>query len=302
MCGNIETVENNNERNKSLEVLTTLNLRDVSLPRHDDVSLIANCCLFSIRIYTTTFMSLSKNNKSIKDFTQARIALQKNGVSISTNEMLRFKMDHAHARDAVFSLLDTNRLLQQLKQFHLPVFSLKSKATDKHMYLQRPDLGRKLDENAIEQLSVFKDEQFDVCIIIADGLSATAVNNHAIILLPLIISSLKKMNLKIAPLCLIENGRVAIADETASWMNAKLSLILIGERPGLSSPDSLGAYITYNPSIGLTDERRNCVSNIRTEGLKYKEAANKIIYLIKEAFRLQLSGVALKENNSDKLL
>lgn len=247
-------------------------------------------------------MSLSKKDKTIREFTQARIALQKTGVSINTNEMLRFKMDHAHARDAVFSLLDTNNLLQQSQYFHLPIFSLKSKAIDKHVYLKRPDLGRKLDENSIEQLSVLKEAQFDICIILTDGLSATAINNHAVVLLKSLVPLIKKINLKIAPLCLIENGRVAIADEAASWMNAKLSLILIGERPGLSSPDSLGAYITYQPTIGLTDERRNCVSNIRPEGLQYKQAAQKIAYLIKEAFRLQLSGVALKENNSDKKL
>lgn len=236
----------------------------------------------------------------IKKFTQARIALGRKGVSLPVKEMLQFKMDHAHARDAVFSLLEIEKLSAALQSFKLPIFFLKSKAADKHIYLQRPDLGRKLDENSIEQLSVLKDMQYDVCIAITDGLSATAINNHAKNLLLSLMPLLNKANFKIAPLCLIERGRVAIADEAASWMNAKLSLILIGERPGLSSPDSLGAYITYEPSIGLTDERRNCVSNIRPEGLKYKEAANKIFYLIKEAFRLQLSGVALKENGNNK--
>ena len=240
-------------------------------------------------------------SQSIKKFTQARIALGKKGVSVPAKEMLQFKMDHAHARDAVFSLLEMEKLSEELSAFKLPVFILKSKAADKHVYLRRPDLGRKLDENSIEQLSVLKDMQYDVCIAITDGLSATAINNHAKNLLSSLLPLLNKANFKIAPLCLIERGRVAIADEAASWVNAKLSLILIGERPGLSSPDSLGAYITYNPSIGLTDERRNCVSNIRPEGLKYKQAANKILYLVKEAFRLQLSGVALKENNIDKL-
>jgi ethanolamine ammonia-lyase small subunit len=239
--------------------------------------------------------------QSIKKFTQARIALGRKGVSVPAKEMLQFKMDHAHARDAVFSLLEIEKLSEELSAFNLPVFLLKSKAADKHIYLRRPDLGRKLDENSIEQLSVLKDMQYDVCIAITDGLSATAINNHARNLLSSLLPLLNKANFKIAPLCLIERGRVAIADEAASWMNAKLSLILIGERPGLSSPDSLGAYITYNPSIGLTDERRNCVSNIRPEGLQYKQAAQKITYLIKEAFRLQLSGVGLKENNIDKL-
>jgi ethanolamine ammonia-lyase small subunit len=199
-------------------------------------------------------------------------------------------------------LLEIERLSKELRSLNLPVFLLKSKAADKHIYLKRPDLGRKLDENSIEQLSVLKDMQYDVCIVITDGLSATAINNHAKHLLSLLMPLLNKANFKIAPLCLIERGRVAIADEAASWMNAKLSLILIGERPGLSSPDSLGAYITYDPSIGLTDERRNCVSNIRPEGLKYKESANKIFYLIKEAFKLKLSGVGLKEGRNDRYL
>ncbi len=250
-------------------------------------------------------MQSNKNisaSQSIKKYTQARIALGKKGVSVPAKEMLQFKMDHAHARDAVFSLLEIDKLSKELKSFNLPVFLLKSKATDKHLYLKRPDLGRKLDENSIEQLSVLRDMQYDVCIAITDGLSATAINNHAKNILVALMPLLNKANIKIAPLCLIERGRVAIADEVSSWMNAKLSLILIGERPGLSSPDSLGAYITYNPSIGLKDERRNCVSNIRPEGLKYKEAANKIFYLIKEAFRLKLSGVELKENDTNASL
>jgi ethanolamine ammonia-lyase small subunit len=250
-------------------------------------------------------MPANKNisaSPSIKKFTQARIALGKKGVSLPAKEMLQFKMDHAHARDAVFSLLEIERLSKELRSFNLPVFLLKSKAADKHIYLKRPDLGRKLDENSIEQLSVLKDMHYDICIVLTDGLSATAINNHAKNLLSLLMPLLKKANFKIAPLCLVERGRVAIADEAASWMNAKLSLILIGERPGLSSPDSLGAYLTYEPSFGLTDERRNCVSNIRPEGLKYKEAANKIFHLIKEAFRLKLSGVKLKENRNDRYL
>jgi ethanolamine ammonia-lyase small subunit len=235
----------------------------------------------------------------LKKFTNARIALGRTGISVPSKEMLEFKMDHAHARDAVFSLLDTNTLLRQLKDFNLPVYLLKSKATDKHSYLRRPDLGRSLHEDAIEQLSALKDLQYDICIILSDGLSATAINHHAITILQSLIPALRTMKLNIAPLCLIERGRVAIADETASWLNAKLSLLLIGERPGLSSPDSLGVYITYDPQIGLTDESRNCISNIRPEGLQYKAAVDKMLYLVKEAFRLKLSGTGLKENNNE---
>lgn len=233
---------------------------------------------------------------SLKEFTAARIALGRTGVSVPVKEVLQFKMAHAHARDAVFSLLDIDKLIHDLEKFNLPVYLLKSKASNKHIYLKRPDLGRKLNEDSVKQLAELKDTNYDVCITIADGLSATAVNLYSIQILSLIIPMLAVLNLRIAPLCLVEQGRVAIADETASLHNAKISLILIGERPGLSSTDSLSAYITYQPKPGLTDELRNCVSNIRPYGLNYKNAADKIVYLIKETMRLKLSGVALKED------
>ena len=239
---------------------------------------------------------------SLKKFTDARIALGRTGVSVPVSEVLKFKLAHAHARDAVFSLLNINELIKQLSSFQLPVYFLKSKAADKHIYLKRPDLGRQLDDVSAIQLSSNINSTYDLSIAITNGLSATAINNHTIPLLSSLIPMLLLSNINIAPVCLIENGRVAIADETASLLNAKLSLILIGERPGLSSPDSLGAYITYNPKVGLTDEARNCVSNIRKVGLQYQQAADKIFYLIKEAFRLKLSGVKLKENNTGKLI
>ena len=236
--------------------------------------------------------------KDIKKFTPARIGLGKTGISIPVKEMLQFKMDHAHARDAVFSLLDTDELLNELQKFKLPVYVLKSKAADKHIYLKRPDLGRRLHQDSMNELNNSGEVNYDVCITITDGLSATAIHNHCIPVLSLLMALLDNAKLKTAPICLVENGRVAIADETASLLKAKLSLILIGERPGLSAHDSLGAYITYNPYPGLTDESRNCVSNIRPEGLQYKHAAHKIFYLIKEALRLQLSGVGLKDNGT----
>ncbi len=235
---------------------------------------------------------------ALKKFTDARIALGKTGVSVSLKEVLKFKMAHAHARDAVFSLLNIDELIKQLSSFRLPVYLLKSKAADKHIYLRRPDLGRQLSDDSVNQLSS-TNITYDVSISITNGLSATAINNHAMQLLVLLIPMLASSNISIAPICLIENGRVAVADEAASLLNAKISIILIGERPGLSSPDSLGAYITYNPKVGLTDEARNCISNIRKEGLQYKQAADKTFYLIKEALRLKLSGVTLKENSDD---
>lgn len=238
---------------------------------------------------------------SLKKLTPARIGLGKTGISVPAKEMLQFKMDHAHARDAVFSLLDIEKLLTELQSFNLPVYVLKSKATDKHVYLKRPDLGRRLNQDSMNELNNSGEVNYDVCITITGGLSATAIHNHCIPVLSLLIAMLNDVKLKTAPICLVENGRVAIADETAALLKAKLSLILIGERPGLSAHDSLGAYITYNPRPGLTDESRNCISNIRPEGLQYKEAAHKMFYLIKEALRLQLSGVGLKDNGASAL-
>lgn len=237
---------------------------------------------------------------ALKKFTPARIGLGRTGISLPAKDMLQFKMDHAHARDAVFSLLDADALLRQLQSFSLPVYVLKSKAADKHIYLKRPDLGRRLHQDSMNQLNSPAGIQYDVCFTVTDGLSATAIHNHCLPLLNLLIPLFKQAKFTIAPVCLVHQGRVAIADETAFLLKAKLSLLLIGERPGLSAHDSLGVYITYNPKPGLTDEKRNCVSNIRPEGLQYQHAAYKIFYLVKEALRLQLTGVGLKENGVEE--
>lgn len=233
---------------------------------------------------------------SLKTFTSARIALGRTGVSVPVNEVLQFKMAHAHARDAVFSHLEKDRIFAALQAFQLPVFFLHSKVPDRQTYLQRPDLGRRLNDESLTKLKNFKSNGYDICISIADGLSSTAVNKHAIEVLSLIVPILQQLKFTIAPFCIIEEGRVAISDETASLLKAKVSLILIGERPGLTAAGSMGAYLTYNPSVGLTDESRNCISNIRPEGLDYKNAAEKIHYMITESILLKISGVYLKDN------
>jgi ethanolamine ammonia-lyase small subunit len=235
--------------------------------------------------------------ESLKSFTAARIALGRTGVSVPLQEALQFKMAHAHARDAVFSHVEKEKIFTALQTFQQPVFFLHSKAADRHIYLQRPDLGRRLNEDSVIKLNNFKSKGYDVCICIADGLSSTAVNMHAVQILLLLVPRLQQLKLTVAPFCIIEQGRVAIADETAIILKTKLSLILIGERPGLSSADSMGAYLTYNPCVGLTDESRNCISNIRPEGMRYETAAEKIWFLINESFRLKISGVHLKDNN-----
>jgi len=233
--------------------------------------------------------------ESLKQFTAARIALGRAGSSIPLSHELEFKLAHAHARDAVYSTLNITTLLEDLAPIGLPVLQLHSKAENREQYLQRPDLGRLLDKPS---LLILKDNvlDFDISLTLADGLSANAINEHAIELLEKLVPLLETMNYKLAPICLVEQARVAIADEIAFKLRAKLSLILIGERPGLSSADSIGAYLTYLPKPGLTDESRNCVSNIRPQGLSLIPAAEKIFYLVQEALKRQLSGIYLKDN------
>ncbi|MBA4197990.1 MAG: ethanolamine ammonia-lyase [Chitinophaga sp.] len=234
--------------------------------------------------------------QSLKAFTAARIALGRTGVAIPLKEVLNFKMAHAFARDAVHTLLDEEKLIHDLQVFQLPVFNLQSKAIDRNEYLQRPDWGRILNEQSFIEIQQAKGN-YDIAFVIADGLSATAINKHAVPILQLIIPQLQQQ-LKIAPLIIAQQARVGIGDEIGYLINTKLIVVLIGERPGLSSFDSMGAYITYAPTIGLTDESRNCISNIRPEGLTYDMAAQKMIYLIQQSLQLKLSGVELKDESS----
>lgn len=233
--------------------------------------------------------------ESLKEFTAARIALGRVGDSIPLSASLEFKLAHAHARDAVYSELAQTPLLTALAAFEIPVLEIHSKAENRSQYLQRPDLGRIPDERSVKQLQEIT-ASFDICLILADGLSATAINVNVIPLLDALLPLLKGMKYKLAPICLASQARVALSDHIAHAVGAKVALMLIGERPGLSSADSIGAYLTYQPKPGLTDESRNCVSNIRPRGLSVDLAANKIFYLIQEAFRLKLSGVELKDN------
>lgn len=233
---------------------------------------------------------------SLKVFTNARIALGKTGTAIPLKEVLQFKLAFAHARDAVYSVLDNKDLSSRLASFQFPIYFIESKADNRAVYLQRPDLGKSLNDHSKNQILNVNHPHYDIAIILADGLSATAINNHAIPILQLLVPMLQQLRYVISPIVVVQNARVAISDEVGSLLNAKLSLVLIGERPGLTSPDSMGAYLTYNPTPGLTDESRNCISNIRPEGLQYKPATEKILYLIQESLRLKLSGVSLKDN------
>lgn len=238
---------------------------------------------------------------SLKAFTAARIALGRTGTAEPLQSQLAFRLAHANARDAVYAVLDQPMLLQEMQALQLAAFTLTTQAASRNEYLQYPDRGRRLHAKAINQLTEFNSSGYDICIVLADGLSATAINNHAIPVLKIVLPLFEKARLSVAPVCMVQEGRVAIGDECGHLLQAKLVIVLIGERPGLSSPDSLGAYLTYQPRPGLTDESRNCISNIRPEGLNYQAAAEKIFFLSKESLRLQLSGVGLKDG-SDKLI
>lgn len=232
---------------------------------------------------------------ALRAVTAARIALGRTGTSVPLSEALAFKLAHAHARDAVYSTLDTEPLLVDLAALQLPVCPVRSQARTREEYLQRPDRGRQLDEASQHLLAEHAGGECDIALILADGLSATAVNDHALPLLRRLLPRLQAAGFRLAPIVLAEQARVALSDEIGYLLHARLALVLIGERPGLSSPNSLGAYFTYGPRPGLTDEARNCVSNIRPEGLPYAAAAEKLFLLVQEALRRQLSGVGLKD-------
>ncbi len=234
----------------------------------------------------------------LRKYTKARIAIGRAGNSIPTAELLKFQLAHAKARDAVYSEINVEHLKHQLKLLKLTTIEVKSCAASREIYLKNPNLGRSLDEDSVSKLKT--DTSYDLCIVIADGLSSEAVNRHAIPLIDLLITKLQNQ-WTLAPVVIAEQARVALGDEIGEMIKAEILIILIGERPGLSSPDSMGAYITYKPARGLTDERRNCISNIRPEGLLYEAAADKIFYLINEMKVKKISGVDLKDEQDPNL-
>ena len=234
----------------------------------------------------------------LRRLTPARIALGRTGTSIPTRAQLDFQYAHAQARDAVHLPFDHAALSAQLADRGRESLLLQSAAPDRNTYLQRPDLGRKLSDASAQTLREYATAHpggVDLVIVIADGLSALAVHRHSLPFLARLEEQTSIEGWSVAPVILVEQGRVAVADEIGELLGAKMTVILIGERPGLSSPDSLGLYFTYNPKVGLTDAWRNCISNIRLEGLSYGMAAHRLLYLMREACRRQLSGVNLKD-------
>ncbi|MBH3421633.1 ethanolamine ammonia-lyase subunit EutC [Pseudomonas gessardii] len=234
----------------------------------------------------------------LRRLTPARIALGRTGTSIPTGAQLDFQFAHAQARDAVHLPFDHAELSRQMAERGRDSLLLHSAAPDRHSYLQRPDLGRRLSDESAQALrdyALANPGGVDLAVVVADGLSALAVHKHTAPFLTRMEEQTHAEGWSLSPVILVEQGRVAVADEIGQLLGAKMVVILIGERPGLSSPDSLGLYFTYNPKVGLTDAYRNCISNVRLEGLSYGMAAHRLLYLMREACRRQLSGVNLKD-------
>jgi ethanolamine ammonia-lyase small subunit len=230
----------------------------------------------------------------LRRLTPARIGLARSGVALATREQLAFQRAHAEARDAVHDRLDPAPLVAALTARGLDALALHSAATGRSIYLARPDLGRRLDEPSRDRLDGCS-RGHDLVLVLADGLSARAIERHALPLLDLALPPLRRDAWRIGPAIVVEQGRVAIGDEIGGALDGALVAVLIGERPGLSAPDSLGVYITWAPRPGRSDAERNCLSNIRPQGLGYAEAASRLVFLLGEARRLRLTGIALKD-------
>lgn len=236
----------------------------------------------------------------LRGLTAARIGLKRAGASLATAPLLDLRLAHARARDAVHQPLDEVLLRTELATLGGPVVSIASAAQDRRTYLMRPDLGRRPAADADAALLTHRGE-YDVVFVVADGLSARAVARHARPVLSHALPALRAERWQIAPLVIVRYGRVAIGDAIAAALGADCAAVLIGERPGLSAPDSMGAYMTYKPHAGTSDAERNCISNIRPQGIGYDAAGFKIAHLLRAMRARRLSGVRLKDD-SDRLL
>jgi ethanolamine ammonia-lyase small subunit len=235
----------------------------------------------------------------LRRFTCARIALGRVGSSMPTEELLRFGLAQAQARDAVHLPLDVTQLIADLQGEGFEVLQAHSAAADRAGYLLRPDFGRRLDQDSTDLLSNHASRN-PLVFVVADGLSPLAVQRHAV---PLLRAACPLLDgWRVGPVVVVEQGRVAIGDAVGELLRAEIVVVLIGERPGLSSPDSLGLYLTYAPRTGRSDAERNCISNIRPEGLPYVQAAHKLAWLLNAARRLGLSGVGLKDESAAAML
>jgi ethanolamine ammonia-lyase small subunit len=233
----------------------------------------------------------------LSHLTPARIALGRTGRSLPTKEVLAFAMAHARARDAVHAALDTASLAADLGDLGWPILTVSSRAGDREVYLRRPDFGRGLDDASRLELARHQGT-WDLVIVIADGLSATAIHHQAAAVLRAFRPHVDRLGLTMAPLVIASQARVALGDDVAQTLGVRMVAVLIGERPGLSSPDSLGIYLTYDPTQETTDAARNCLSNIRPAGLPHEAAAGKLAWLIAAARSRQLTGVDLKDEST----
>lgn len=251
--------------------------------------------------------------RSLRAFTDARIGLGRAGVSLPTDRLLAFQLAHAQAIDAVHLAIDVDAWGEALAAAAIdgplgrePV-RLHSRAPDRTTYLQRPDLGRRLDDASIDRLANTDGTArapADLAVVVVDGLSARAIHDHAVTFLDALSNALaaSEPEWTLAPLTVVEQGRVAIGDDIAPRLNARAVVVLVGERPGLSSPDSLGLYLTWAPNERTHDADRNCISNVRPAGLTPDRAASRLVYLLTEARRLELTGVGLKDRSDDNVL
>lgn len=247
----------------------------------------------------------------LRAFTDARIGLGRAGISLPTHELLAFQCAHAQARDAVHFPLDLEALDRDLTAQALPwsaAIRLHSQAAGRTEYLQRPDLGRRLDSasrTTLQQISGHAAPVYDLALVVVDGLSSRAIQDNAVPFLKVLDDTLnadRANTWRLAPLTVVSQGRVAVGDEVGELLNAKTVVVLVGERPGLSSPDSLGLYLTWGPKTGRADSERNCISNVRPAGLASEEAVRRLMYLLRESRQLGLSGVGLKDRTSDDII
>lgn len=240
--------------------------------------------------------------EALRKFTAARIALGRSGASLPTDEVMRFGMAHAQARDAVHQPFNSEVLEPELHALGLQTLRVDSAAADRTTYLCRPDLGRKLSANSREFLQQRHGEPADLLLVVADGLSSKAVHRQAVPLITALLPYLRQLEIKLGPVVLAHQSRVALGDDIAEVMKARAVAILIGERPGLSSPDSLGIYMTWGPHTRRLESERNCISNVRPEGLDYPQAAFKLAWLLEQAFHRRLSGINLKDESDNPAL
>lgn len=240
----------------------------------------------------------------LREYTDARIGLGRSGVSLPTHHHLEFQLAHAAARDAVKRPIDWAGVDAVANVTGVALLALHSQALDRNHYLQRPDLGRKLDQDSVTTLMRWRETHPapKVVIVIADGLSSTAIEHQAPGMVQQLLPDIAQLGLPCELLCRVDQGRVAIGDDIADRTGAEHIVLLVGERPGLSSPDSLGIYYTFHARNGSSDADRNCLSNIRPAGLAFAEASRRLCWLMREALKLGYSGVKLKDDSSSDIL